>query len=159
MEIFDMSTQVQGVIVENNTEYQKLVLSYSNVQGGAVTVNLSTKADQPKAAYSTGPNFSTVGGLDITMTPGNVLPVTLFRVNQTTTIVQAQSSSSSGGSSGSASLSFNVTLYVAGQPGIQQFSLNLQPGMDGVMVSAALGDQLPQNLTAGRPVTIDWNPS
>jgi len=147
-----MST-TESTIVENGVEYKQLILNYVNVSGGSVTVNLSTQTGQPKASYSTGPNFSSYGGLEIDVESGVSLPISSLQVNPTIVTVSVQSGSGSSGP-----VNFGVTLWVAAQPNIQTFVLTLQPGMDGITVSADFDGRKGQTLTPGTPLPVFWNP-
>lgn len=147
-----MST-TESTIVENNTEYKALVLKYVNVSGGSVTVNLSTQPGQQKASYSTGPNFSSYGGLEVDVESGIALPISSLQVNPSTVTVAVQSSGGSG-----SPVNFGITLWVAGQQNIQNFILTLQPGMDGITVTAEFDGRKGQTLSAGTPLLITWNP-
>jgi len=149
----DVMSTTESTIVENNVEYKALILKYVNVSGGAVTVNLSTQAGQPKASYSTGPNFSSYGGLEIDVESGISLPISSLQVNPTIVTVAVQSSSG-----GSGAVNFGITLWVAAQPNIQSFILTLQPGMEGITVSAEFDGRKGQALSPGTPLAVFWNP-
>jgi hypothetical protein len=123
----------------SETVYQQVQLQISNAQAGQnIWIDLQ-RVDLP-VAWSTGPAFDGSGGINITV-PGSssALPLNSFII--TASSVKVSTVSSGGGGGGA--LSFNVTLYLVAQAGIQSFSLRSLSD-PGVMVQAQVGFAQPQ---------------
>ncbi|SFB76252.1 hypothetical protein [Collimonas sp. OK412] len=123
----------------SETVYQQVQLQITNAQAGQnIWIDLQ-KVDLP-VAWSTGPAFDGSGGINI-IVPGSssALPLNSFII--TASSVKVSTVSSGGGGGGA--LSFNVTLYLVAQAGIQNFSLRSLSD-PGVMVQAQVGFAQPQ---------------
>ncbi|AEK61859.1 hypothetical protein [Collimonas fungivorans] len=124
----------------SETVYQQVQLQITNAQAGQnIWIDLQ-KVTEP-VAWSTGPAFDGSGGINITV-PGSssALPLNSFIITASSVKV---STVSSGGGGGGGALSFNVTLYLVAQPGIQNFSLRSLSD-PGVTVQAQVGFAQPQ---------------
>ena len=131
-------------------QYQKLTFDVVNAQAGQ-NLGILLQDDGVPVVYSTGPNFQTYSGIKLESAGGANLPLTQFSINPAQVQVQTQS----GGSTGS--LAFTITTYLAAQPGIRTFYLQLNTPAPGVQVKARVGDQEGQTVDT-RPPLFSWNP-
>ncbi|MEO6678876.1 MAG: hypothetical protein ABIO21_16035 [Pseudomonas sp.] len=136
--------------MSDDNVYQQVQLQVSNAQPGQrVSVEVSAQGSQ--IAWSTGPAFQSAGGININVPSGNAVPVGSFSVSSSLITVNI---SSNGGSY--AALSFNLSLSLVAQAGIQNFSLRSRSD-PGISVTASIGNSHPQ--TVNQTMTLfPWTP-
>lgn len=122
----------------SETVYQQVQLQITNAQPGQ-NIWIDLQKVNETVAWSTGPAFDGSGGINIVV-PGSssALPLNSFIINAFSVKVSTVSAGGGGGA-----LSFNVTLYLVAQPGIQSFSLRSLSD-PGVTVQAQVGFAQPQ---------------
>ncbi|WP_213939371.1 hypothetical protein [Pseudomonas sp. dw_612] len=136
--------------MSDDNVYQQVQLQVSNAQPGQrIGVQLSAQGSQ--VAWSTGPVFEGGGGISIHATNRSVLPVYSFSIDASVVVINT-----SWGADGGGAFSFNLTLYLVAQAGIQTFGLR-SASDPGVSVAAGIGNSQPQ--TIDQTVTLfPWNP-
>ncbi|KPN90087.1 hypothetical protein [Pseudomonas nunensis] len=137
--------------MSDDNVYQQVQLQVSNAaQGQRIVVQLL--AQGAPVAWSTGPVFEGVGGISMNVPSGSAFPVSSFSISPSA--VTVDTSFSRGG--GAEALSFNLTLYLVAQAGIQTFGLR-SVSDPGIYVVAGIGNSQPQ--AVNQTVTLfSWHP-
>ncbi|RKP46842.1 hypothetical protein D7S89_15890 [Trinickia fusca] len=137
-------------MANEDVKYQHVTFNVTNAQAGQ-TIWIELQQQTPQVAFSTGPNFESSGGVQVSLSGGGNLPLTSFNANAREVKVNTQSS----GGGGSA-LQFSVDLYLVAQLNTQMFSLRSRSD-PGVQITAKVGNAQPlvvnQNFTP-----FYWNP-
>ncbi|KQN26632.1 hypothetical protein ASE86_11200 [Sphingomonas sp. Leaf33] len=124
-----------------------LVVSNNAQSGDRITINLGERGGK-NVAWSTGQDFATSSGIQLSSTGGGSVPVSSFAITaEKITFMLAPSDSGS-------STQFRVSAFLAADPSITEFSLSLTSD-ENSQVQAALSMQEPATL-GPNPTVFDW---
>jgi len=131
--------------------YQTITLSVNSTNpqaGDRITVTLGTRGGKD-VAWSTGQNFATSAGINLTSTGTSSVPVSQFSITARVVTFLLAPSDSGGG------VAFNLQAFLVAVSDISEFTLTLDTNQNS-SVTATLSGRNPMTLDNDSPVTFDW---
>ena len=137
---------------DTHTLYQPILLSVNNAMPGQkVAIQLSSSGSGTQVAFSSGPVFESMAGIQLTSQSG-ILPLSQLSMNSS----QIATLTAAGGSGSVSTLTLQIQAYLVATLDIRMFCLQ-STSDSGIEVTAAVGYGMPQVVNQV-PTLFNWYP-